>query len=359
MRNLESNGASGSAGVTPLRRRLGAIAIISIGAVLTATICAAFGRSFWLGDLCTHFRVQYVALSLLGVILFIWLRRPLLIAISLAVLAVNITAGASAFGWPQKAPGAIEEAQAAPATHTARTLHVASINVYYRNTEHEKVVRFLSEEKPDVVVLVEITPTWRRALNSLDSIYRYRYFSASPIQRVGPRVERGVLMMSRWPIERADPIDFGEWAEPGISATLNVRGQPLHVIGVHPCWPMGPGIAAERNREFKQIAGVARSIKGPLVVLGDFNVTPFSPHFKSLLSQSGLRSAAESHWVPTWPTFLPIAGIQIDHALISPDVTALHFARGPRIGSDHWPIVVELLPKSWLVSAHAAPGPAT
>jgi endonuclease/exonuclease/phosphatase family metal-dependent hydrolase len=254
------------------------------------------------------------------------------------LLAVNITSGWSAFAGSRVA-------QSAPAANGGEKLHVASINVYYRNTEHERVVQFLREQKPDVVVLVEITPAWRRGLDSLNSIYTHRYFSATPIQRVGPQVERGVLMLSRWPIERADPIDFGDWAEPGIAATLSVRGRPFHVIGVHPCWPIGAGISAERNREFAKIASIARATQAPLVVLGDFNVTPFSPHFATLLEDSGLRSAAGSRWVPTWPTFLPLAGIQIDHALISPDLAVLDFKRGPRIGSDHWPIVIELSPR--------------
>jgi endonuclease/exonuclease/phosphatase (EEP) superfamily protein YafD len=79
------------------------------------------------------------------------------------------------------------------------------------------------------------------------------------------------------------------------------------------------------------------------VVLGDLNITAFSPHFQSLLAQSGLRSAVPGmQWLPTWPTFLPIAGIQIDHALVSPGITVRGVERGPRVGSDHWPLVVDL-----------------
>jgi endonuclease/exonuclease/phosphatase (EEP) superfamily protein YafD len=101
----------------------------------------------------------------------------------------------------------------------------------------------------------------------------------------------------------------------------------------------------------EQIAHLARSIKGPLVVLGDLNITAFSPHFQDLLAHSGLRSAAEgAGWRPTWPTFMPLAGIQIDHALVSPDITVLNFERGPFTGSDHWPIVVELSTHARLAS---------
>lgn len=341
MRKLASDEASGLAGLHDIRRRLGSAAILLISLVVAATVCAAFARYFWIGDLATHFRIQYAALSLLGVIALMWLRKPLLAAIAFGALIVNITTASAALGWQSK-----PASQSKTAGNTGPTLRMVAINVYFRNKEYERVVQMLREQQPDVAVLVEITPEWRKALEALDSIYTYRYFSATPIQRVGARIERGVLMMSRWPIERADPIDFGEWAEPGINATLNVNGQRLHVMGVHPCWPLGWGISAERNRELALIATTARSVQGPLVVLGDLNITAFSPHFKALLKDGGLKSATHGdNWTPTWPTFLPIAGIQIDHALVSPDVTVVGFERGPRIGSDHWPIMVEIAPK--------------
>jgi endonuclease/exonuclease/phosphatase (EEP) superfamily protein YafD len=39
---------------------------------------------------------------------------------------------------------------------------------------------------------------------------------------------------------------------------------------------------------------------------------------------------------------MPPAGIQIDHALVSPGVQVRNFRRGPRVGSDHLPVVVDL-----------------
>jgi len=41
------------------------------------------------------------------------------------------------------------------------------------------------------------------------------------------------------------------------------------------------------------------------VVMGDLNITPFSPHFQQLLADSGLHSAAEGFgWQTSWPSFL-------------------------------------------------------
>jgi endonuclease/exonuclease/phosphatase (EEP) superfamily protein YafD len=201
---FESNEASGPAGSSQRHRRLRSVAVLSISLVCAATVCAASARYFWIGDLATHFRVQYAVLSLLGVILFLWIRRPVFAAIALATCVVNITSASSAFEWPLHA-----QMQTAVAASNGQTLRMAAINVYYRNTQYEKVERFLREEQPDVAVLVEITPKWRQALDSLGSIYTYRYYSNSPIQRDGIRVRRGVMLMSRWPIEHTEPIRVG------------------------------------------------------------------------------------------------------------------------------------------------------
>jgi endonuclease/exonuclease/phosphatase family metal-dependent hydrolase len=116
------------------------------------------------------------------------------------------------------------------------------------------------------------------------------------------------------------------------------------VFAVHASWPVQPGSAARRNRELAHIARLAQARSTPLVVLGGLNISPFSPRFGQLLADSGLRSAAEGFgWQPTWPAFLPPAGIQIDHELVSAGIAVRSFRRGPTDGSDHRPSVADLV----------------
>jgi endonuclease/exonuclease/phosphatase (EEP) superfamily protein YafD len=223
------------------------------------------------------------------------------------------------------------------------SLRACAINVLYSNTHYERVASFLRTVRPDVVVLVEITPTWRSALAGLGSAFPYQYYAAGLLQRTNGTIQRGVLLLSRWPIERAVTWQLGSRTEPAVIATLVIRGRALQLIGVHAAWPLGGSIQSERNRQLRELAALARSTPGPLLVMGDLNVSPFSPQFEALLASSGLRSAAEGEgWQPTWPTFLPLAGIQIDHALVSAALPVLGFGRGPGVGSDHRPILVDL-----------------
>ncbi len=118
----------------------------------------------------------------------------------------------------------------------------------------------------------------------------------------------------------------------------------MRIFAVHTTWPMAPASAGRRNQQLELLAERARPVTLPLVVMGDMNITPFSPYFQQLLTDGGLRSAAEGFgWQASWPSFFPLAGIQIDHALVNSRVAVEHFTRGAATGSDHLPIVADLV----------------
>lgn len=327
-------------------QRLAAAAIVAVLAVLAASAVAVFARDFWLSDLLVHFRVQYAGIALLAGLWLAWARRPGWVVVALLVFAVNMRVVVSVLGWDTRsavAPAAAAAASHASVTHSVR-VRLVSINVLYHNTDYQRVIDFLRKAHPDAAVLVEVTPRWRRALRVLHAQYPQSDYASAILPRITTgRIRRGVLLLSRWPLTQVREIPLGANTEPAVSATLTLHGRTLHLMGVHTRWPMGPRLYAERNRQLALIAAHARAIRGPLAVMGDFNISPFSPHFRALLARSGLERAARgAGWQPSWPTFLPLAGIQIDHALVSPQLHVLRFARGPYVGSDHRPLVVDL-----------------
>jgi endonuclease/exonuclease/phosphatase (EEP) superfamily protein YafD len=318
-----------------LVRRIRSGAVCAVVLILAATSLAAAARWSWLGDLAVHFRLQYAGVALVALIGLAWARSWVWAATALLALVIN--AAAAPPQWIALGPAVAIE----PSPPT--TLRACAINVLYSNTHYERVTSLLRTARPDVAVLVEITPVWRAALTGLGSEFPHQYYAAGSLNRAGSSAQRGVLLLSRWPIDRVATWKLGPHTEPAVIATIDVRGRALQLIGVHAAWPLGNAIQAERNRQLGELAAIARSTPPPLVVLGDLNVTPFSPYFETLLSSSGLRSAAQGKgWQPTWPTFLPPAGIQIDHALVSAGLTVLQFRRGPGVGSDHRPILVDL-----------------
>ena len=90
----------------------------------------------------------------------------------------------------------------------------------------------------------------------------------------------------------------------------------------------------------------------PVIVTGDFNLTPWSPRFRAAWRASGLTFAGDYRlWPKTWPAhavpwkYLPavlIGGIPIDHVLVSRHFAVAAIRRGPYIGSDHYPVLADL-----------------
>jgi endonuclease/exonuclease/phosphatase (EEP) superfamily protein YafD len=313
--------------------------ILAVGAVLTltllaATLCAAGARDFWLFDLAVHFRVQYAAMGLFGFILLLVARAPAWALLALIVAAWNaMYAAPSLVTHHPPRPHVAGEA----ATGDPVRLRVASINVLYANDEYSRVAEFVQRERPDAVAMLEMTTKWRQALAGLDKIYPHRYQTKG----VG---SRGMTLWSRLPMKDVSVLPIGVRQEPAIQATLQVQGREVRVFAIHLTWPVAPASAGRRNEQLAMLAERARAVTLPLVVIGDMNITPFSPHFQQLLVDGRLRSAAEGFgWQATWPSFFPPAGIQIDHALVNSRVVVEHFTRGAPAGSDHLPIVADLV----------------
>jgi endonuclease/exonuclease/phosphatase (EEP) superfamily protein YafD len=261
-------------------------------------------------------------------------RAPAWALLALIVAVWNAMYAAPALvSHPPSLPRVAGEA----ATGDPVRLRVASINVLYTNDEYSKVADFVQRERPDAVAMLEMTAKWRQALAGLDKIYPHRYQTTG----VGGR---GITFWTRLPMKDVSVLPIGVRQEPAIQATLEVQGREIRVFAVHTTWPMAPASAGRRNQQLELLAERARAVTLPLVVMGDMNITPFSPHFQQLLADSGLHSAAEGFgWQASWPSFLPAAGIQIDHALVNSRVSVEHFTRGAPTGSDHLPIVADLV----------------
>jgi endonuclease/exonuclease/phosphatase (EEP) superfamily protein YafD len=303
-----------------------AAAILTV-AVVVATVGAAAARHLWVGDLAVHFRLQYAALMLLAFLVFVAVQRPGWAAVALGALLVNSLSAA---------PALASHPALSHIAADAIPVRVAAVNVLYSNREYGRVVDFVRREHPDIVSLVEVNARWEHGLAPLARDYPYRY------QTHGSH-GTGVLLLSRLPIATAAVLPLPDALEPAIEATLLVRGRPLRVFAIHASWPMSPWSARARDRQLVRIAELARAKSGALVVLGDLNITPFSPHFQQLLVDAHLTSTAHGFgWQPTWPAFMLPTGIQIDHALVTSDISVMSFRRGPYDGSDHRPIVVDL-----------------
>jgi len=281
-------------------------------------------RLHWMLELTTHFRLQYLAVTAL-VLALLALRR-LWTACGAVVIASAISAAALL---PYLPLTPVEQ----PAT-ASTPLKLLSVNVSYRPFSPRRLLELVRENGPDVVVVQELTPHAESVLTELDSVLPYHHKFATD----GPT---GIGLWSRLPLESSKTFALGR--APAIEARVQTPAGTVTVIGVHLRAPTTSTRAAVRNQELRTLAAHSTAIAGPLVVAGDFNVTPYSPYFTDWLRASGLTDSRRGRTLSvSWPATLPWFGIPIDHVAVNDGFTILSHRRLPDFASDHYGVLVEL-----------------
>jgi endonuclease/exonuclease/phosphatase (EEP) superfamily protein YafD len=219
-------------------------------------------------------------------------------------------------------------------------LAVASANVFFRNPDPAPLLAWLRDVRPDVVVIVEITPAFARALEdaSVAEIFPHREVAAA-------RDAFGIAVLSRHPVSSVRLLRD----EDGVGVmTVRVAwdGREVSLAAVHPMPPQSPRRHRQRNRTLDCLTPARAGsngggfAEGPALVVGDFNATPWSNAFAGPASRGWRRA---TRLAPTWPAaWQGLMGIPIDHVLASPGWTLAESVVGPDIGSDHRPVLVRL-----------------
>jgi endonuclease/exonuclease/phosphatase (EEP) superfamily protein YafD len=306
-------------------RALGVFAI----ALVAATAAAALGDVSWVLDVANEFRLQLLLASLVLIAGAALLRRPRLAIVGVLCFGLH---AATTFG-----PLLVPRAEAAPGAGTP--FRLITLNLFFLNRDPERTLDYLARERPDVAVFQEAIRHWPANLAPLAHDMPY---VARPGWDMGMRP--GLALFSRYPIldvayERPVP-----YYEPIIVARIAVKDTVVTVIAVHPSHPTSPGYAETRRLYMNALAEIAARTKGPVVVAGDFNSTPWSAPFRALRAEGGLTDAlARRPWLTTWPSWFPGPGLQLDHVLVNRGVAVERLERGPYVGSDHYPLTADLL----------------
>ena len=88
-------------------------------------------------------------------------------------------------------------------------------------------------------------------------------------------------------------------------------------------------------------------IDKPVIVAGDFNVTMWSSQYRKMIANSGLHNTRQGFGIlPTQSSYfldIPWLAIPLDHFLVSRDIIVENMTTGKNVGSDHLPIIVDVL----------------
>ncbi len=305
----------------------GRVLLIGVVAGLAiAMVTTLLARHWWIFDLTTHFRVHYVAVALIGLLLALLLRRR---ATAVAIVALAIPHAMAI-------TSLISTGGAQAAVEPTDRVRVTTINAYWRNWNGAALFAYLEQIDPDILVIQEADRHWRADLLRIGA--RYPYAVPEDWDKA-----RDVVMFSRFPVSNSARRFTNGRGFDYQTTDLEIAGKTVTLVGVHTPSPGGAEQAERRNSYLAEIGRFTAAADHPVIVAGDFNSTVWSPHFTDMIAASALNDTANGRgWKPTWPTWLPAGGIQIDHILISGEFDVKNLTSGPEVGSDHFPLTADL-----------------
>ena len=295
----------------------------SAGVITVLSILGLLGKLHWTLDGLSHFRVQYLQLALLIAGVCLWVRRNKCAAVLILIAAFNYI-----FIFPLYL-------DKPAATGVEKPMRAMLLNLNASNGNTELVLRTITNASPDLVFMEEVTPDWAFELSRLADHY--------PHSIIEPRDDCfGIMLLSKHPLSRGAVVEIGTAGVPSITADVHLPHGDVSVIGTHPLPPLGPAYAKSRNHQLAALPEAVQAQRHPVLLIGDLNVTQWSPYFTKLLRESGLKDSMKGFgFQPTWPSNKAFMRIPLDHVLHSPEIIIHNRMVGSKTGSDHLPVIVD------------------
>jgi endonuclease/exonuclease/phosphatase (EEP) superfamily protein YafD len=283
-------------------------------------------------DLLAHFALVWLALGALAFILS-WASPSVVrgTLIRLAALVAVLAAGGLMLPdfTRQRSPRAD-----ASAPHQVK---LVEFNQWGANSDPDRVIAWIAAQHPDLVVIVEPNPAVEPKLRQATGLETYMADNMIVAAR-----HRFLRTRVNWDVHKLPGQGFNlNWPE-----IYGFDGKPFTLMGAHGGWP----IPARRARaEALHLTLTLDTIDRPSTILaGDFNSTQWSYIRRQADEAIGLERRDRA--LPTWPARLPmlrgrdfpIPFLPIDHIYAGGEWRTVKVERGPRLGSDHYPLIATL-----------------
>lgn len=287
--------------------------------LLLATAAGQLPGRWWPFELFSHFPVVYASAALLLTGYWIW-QRQRIFYLALGLLVWN---GALVAPWLLASRPPADPAD-------LRVLHA---NVLFNNENLDSTLAMIAREQPDLCVIAEATPALYEKVRRRLPQYPYRSFSHAKSQCYN-------LVLSRTPFVR-DSAALRDFRT--VAIRTKIRGRDVGLVTVHPRTPVRPAWFSWRNAQLWFAFDYARRQPIPTLLVGDFNITPWSPVYRKLTGVPGLTACRRGFGLkPTWISPLPFVQLPIDHVFVTRGLRPVTFQTLPSGDSDHRPVVVEV-----------------
>jgi endonuclease/exonuclease/phosphatase (EEP) superfamily protein YafD len=223
-------------------------------------------------------------------------------------------------------------------------LKIVTFNVFPENRRLNEVTDWVLAQNAHIVVLQEIG----MELPALEERYPYH---------ISQGFVNGHALFSRYPIRLSETIELAD--TPHQRILLNLDGQTIVLYNIHLYMPLNDDESrslvlrydeSRRNQQIRELLTFIAQENRPVVVVGDFNLGEFSPIYAQLDAELNDAYRVASWGLgQTWPggaseelgdTLPPL--FRLDYVWYSETIQALEAWVGPRLGSDHLPLIVTL-----------------
>jgi vancomycin resistance protein VanJ len=282
-----------------------------------------------------HFLVHPFAWAILPVLPFAVVRRHWLTALALTGVA----------GWylvtfaPQWLPP-----PSVAYLEGEDVVRVMTFNIGNGLAQPDSLLSVIRAGQADIIGLQEVTAGQADALaDALATEYPYQVLHGLGIPGKG--------LLSRYPVTEAEMVEYHP-GRPDLIALVDVNGQAVRVIVAHPLPPRmhRTGFFFNENTRI-QFARLVDQIDPamPTIMLGDFNMT-YLHDFHRMLRDAGMSDAFREvgqGYGFTLPMRLGqvqlVPFMRVDYIWHSEHFRPLSAIVGPDGGSDHLPVIAELL----------------
>ncbi|QDU12300.1 Endonuclease/Exonuclease/phosphatase family protein [Gimesia maris] len=231
---------------------------------------------------------------------------------------------------------ASNEVETAQSQDSEKRLQILTANVLQKNTNAAAVLELIDREQPDIVVLCEVNQRWISDLSPLERTYSYHL--THPLDNT-----YGIAFYSNLRVKSAEVRGLVKKEIPSIDATILLRsGKEVRLFAVHPNPPRPGEDTTKRDAELV-LVGREVSKNRSAIVLGDLNDVGWSRTTNLFQEVSGLLDPRKGRGLfATYDATSWIWRYPLDYLFVSDDFRLSEIRTLPYIGSDHFPLLVEL-----------------
>ena len=216
-----------------------------------------------------------------------------------------------------------------------------------RKLDLQRIADVINQEHPDLVGLQEVDRGVKRTqgideIAELARLTKMEYAFAHNLDYQGGQY--GVAILSRFPILKVDHRKYENTREAErrgmIRAEVNANNRVLSFVTTHLDYQYEDG----RVFETQQLLGFLQDLKGPLIVVGDFNEEPNGDAYKLIAAHfrdTWLESKARELGL-TYPADKPAKRIDYIFHRANDGVRAKRAWVVNTLASDHIPVVAEI-----------------